>query len=356
MTCKNTDSPVTDYTVASDGSGDYISIQAAIDAAISNGGNATVWLKNGNYTENLTLYSGINIVGSSGLGDLGDVQITGTHTPPLSGHIILRNIRWNSSHYILYSEKPGTSHVTFIDALLNVTNGYTCYLPYWNGAEGGVLEFEDINAGLPNQSQDGGIYNPHGGAQVFLYNAGIGMGKEQEMHVSGQVAMLAGSINCPFHLDSGAILECDSSLILGGMVFGGNSEARISNSRITNDSGAAIIMESIGKVELSACVIDCYNNPTIAGSSKGELKISGCTFPQNTSISENTSPQITGSLKVGCLEVSPGQVRVFSSLGPPTSKAPKGSLYLRTDGLSSKTRLYINIDGEYKWTPVLTEK
>jgi len=198
---------------------DYLTVQSAIDAALSSGGNATVWIKNGSYFENLILHDRINLVGAAGLGDLGDVEITGTHTPPRSGHIILRNIRWNSDQYILYSEEQGTSHIVFMDALLNVKDGYSCFLPYWDGTKGGILEFYDINPGLSNQSNDGAIYNPYGGAQVFLYDAGLGMGKTQTMIVSGQMVMQCAAVRCPIQFNSGAVLTCDSSLIEEGLTF-----------------------------------------------------------------------------------------------------------------------------------------
>ena len=350
------DEPITDYVVAFDGSGDYTSIQSAIDAAIDRGGNATVWLKNGSYAENLMLYSGINIVGASGLGDLGDVQITGTHTPPMSGHIVLRNIRWNSPNYIFYSNDPGTCHITIMDAFLDVKDGYTCYLPYWNGSAGGALEFYDVNPGLPNQSQDGIIYNPYGGAQVFLYEAGIGIGTANTMHISGQMVMQAASINCPVQFNSGTILECDSSLMTEQATFIGNSVAEISNSRMTNDNGPVLTMDSTGSVSLNACVIDGYNNPIITGNGKGSLNINGCTFPKSANIAPAVNPNISGSIKAGCVEVSPGQVKFFAGLGAPTVMAPKGSLYLRTDGYSEDTRVYVNVDGEYEWTYVQTGK
>lgn len=41
-------------------------------------------------------------------------------------------------------------------------------------------------------------------------------------------------------------------------------------------------------------------------------------------------------------------------LGAPTLTAPKGSLYLRTDGSSTSTRAYINTDGGTTWTAVTT--
>lgn len=40
--------------------------------------------------------------------------------------------------------------------------------------------------------------------------------------------------------------------------------------------------------------------------------------------------------------------------GVPTLSAPKGSLYLRTDGSSTSTRMYVNTDGSTTWTNVTT--
>jgi len=40
--------------------------------------------------------------------------------------------------------------------------------------------------------------------------------------------------------------------------------------------------------------------------------------------------------------------------GAPTMTAPKGSLYVRTDGSSTSTRMYINTDGGTTWTNFTT--
>lgn len=45
---------------------------------------------------------------------------------------------------------------------------------------------------------------------------------------------------------------------------------------------------------------------------------------------------------------------ITSGAGAPAETAPKGSLYLRTDGSSTSTRAYINTDGGTGWTPVTT--
>lgn len=43
-------------------------------------------------------------------------------------------------------------------------------------------------------------------------------------------------------------------------------------------------------------------------------------------------------------------VSITSGTGAPTFSAPQGSLYIRTDGSSTSTRLYVNTTGSTTWT------
>lgn len=45
---------------------------------------------------------------------------------------------------------------------------------------------------------------------------------------------------------------------------------------------------------------------------------------------------------------------IFFGSGAPTLSAAQGSLYLRTDGSSTSTRLYVNTNGTTGWTNVTT--
>ena len=49
-----------------------------------------------------------------------------------------------------------------------------------------------------------------------------------------------------------------------------------------------------------------------------------------------------------------GVLGVYFGSGAPTISAPQGSLYLRTDGSSISTRLYVNTNGSTTWTNVTT--
>ena len=47
-------------------------------------------------------------------------------------------------------------------------------------------------------------------------------------------------------------------------------------------------------------------------------------------------------------------IKIFAGSGAPSFSAPIGSLYSRTDGSSTSTRLYVNTDGGATWTNVVT--
>lgn len=49
-----------------------------------------------------------------------------------------------------------------------------------------------------------------------------------------------------------------------------------------------------------------------------------------------------------------GGVQILVGTGAPTATAAKGSLYIRTDGTTGSTRLYINTNGATTYTPVTT--
>ncbi len=59
------------------------------------------------------------------------------------------------------------------------------------------------------------------------------------------------------------------------------------------------------------------------------------------------SPQVGGII---ALYIGSGNFGIYYGSGLPTITASKGSLYLRSDGSSTSTRLYVNTDGGTTWT------
>jgi hypothetical protein len=56
----------------------------------------------------------------------------------------------------------------------------------------------------------------------------------------------------------------------------------------------------------------------------------------------------------GELQLGPGAPKILYGSGAPSATAPLGTLYTRTDGSSTSTRLYVNTDGSTTWTNVTT--
>jgi len=61
-----------------------------------------------------------------------------------------------------------------------------------------------------------------------------------------------------------------------------------------------------------------------------------------------------GTAGVGFKLSSTSNLGVFFGSGAPTLAAAQGSLYIRTDGSSTSTRLYVNTNGSTTWTNVTT--
>jgi len=67
-----------------------------------------------------------------------------------------------------------------------------------------------------------------------------------------------------------------------------------------------------------------------------------------------TAVPVGGTAGAGIMMSSTTNLGVFFGSGAPTIAAAQGSLYLRTDGTSTSTRLYVNTTGSTTWTNVTT--
>lgn len=57
-----------------------------------------------------------------------------------------------------------------------------------------------------------------------------------------------------------------------------------------------------------------------------------------------------GGATTAAVSMGTAAVGIFFGSGAPTISAAQGSLYLRTDGSSTATRLYVNTNGTTGWT------
>jgi len=110
-----------------------------------------------------------------------------------------------------------------------------------------------------------------------------------------------------------------------------------------------------------------FSDPVLSGATIDNSVIGGTTTAAGsfTSVS-STSSTSTGAMTVrsGTAITAGGQSAVLATAtagfglylgsGAPTVSAAKGSLYLRSDGSSTSTRLYSNSDGATTWVAVTT--
>lgn len=87
----------------------------------------------------------------------------------------------------------------------------------------------------------------------------------------------------------------------------------------------------------------------------GGLGNAGAGFFGGTVVSHaNTAIPAGGSTGAGLAVSATPNFGVFFGSGVPTLSAAQGSLYLRSDGSSTSTRMYVNTDGATAWTAVTT--
>jgi hypothetical protein len=80
----------------------------------------------------------------------------------------------------------------------------------------------------------------------------------------------------------------------------------------------------------------------------------GTTFSGTGTVTAINATAITAGGSAAVLATATAGFGVYLGSGAPTITAAKGSLYLRSDGSSASTRLYVNSDGATTWVAVTT--
>lgn len=263
--------PITPYVVGPVGQAGYQTVQAAITAASAAGGG-TVYIQRGTYTENLTLADNVTLIGEGYL----EVTIVGVHTPPATGDILLQDLTLNSATHIFSSAAAGTTTISLLTCVINVTNGFIFNLTNWTGA----LTIDDCGSG----GTSNGIMTNTGGSALRITDATVGAGTGQTMVARGAVTIVGSVVQCPSDFQTGASLTATHTDFTGAITFSNDSTATISTSRISTGAAAAVTMSSTGAVGIFDTVVTSSNNPAIAGTGAGTLTLGKITFTSNTAL------------------------------------------------------------------------
>jgi hypothetical protein len=272
----------------------YQTVQSAITAAAAAGGG-TVYVKPGTYTENLTLASNVDIVGTP----YQQTTITGVHTPPATGSVLLQNLTLTSATHIFSSAAAGTGTLSIEQCIVNVTNGYIFNVVNWVGS----LSIDDSGS----LSTNDGVVNNTAGAPVFITSSTVGAGTGQTLtYAGGTFTAENAEILCPSTFGTGATLLLKmGSRVSRTMTFTNNSTATISSTSFETGATAAITQSSSGALSLSSCSITSSNSPAITGAGAGALTLGGVDFLSNSSIAGTLTLAGADILRAGGLQVVP---------------------------------------------------
>ena len=105
---------------------------------------------------------------------------------------------------------------------------------------------------------------------------------------------------------------------------------------------------------LSGATID---NSVIGGTTTAAGSFAALSSTSSTSTGTFTARSgtaITAGGQSAVLATATARFGIYLGSGAPTVSAAKGSLYLRSDGSSTSTRLYSNSDGATTWVAVTT--
>jgi pectin methylesterase-like acyl-CoA thioesterase len=281
-------------------SGNYKTIQSAINAADSAGGG-TIYIHPGSYTENLAFKSDVDLVGAIGDSLEGQVIIIGQHAIPSGfGQFTLRNILFSNSstNSIIINTTTTSIDISFIRCTFKLILGGAS-LDFLANGHNGTIVIRDCEAISTNDAflKTSGL---SGNFEFWNSNLG-GLGTTNSMTFSdgaifeinncniGSKISVAGNLTCFFELGS----SFSNTITLSG-----NSQGEIINCDLTPNTGAAIDYLTAQNFYLSEVNVDSTNNPAISGSGTGTLRIGSATFINNSNISASLTLE-TGNIVSG---------------------------------------------------------
>lgn len=261
-------SAITPFVVATDGTGDYTTIQAAITAA--GAGPAAIWIRPGNYTENLsfTTNSNISLVGAVANSDVANhVTITGIHNAPTAGSLISRNIRFVSATHVFSTTAAGNSTLEVDTCQFVLTNGAIFNVANWAG----TLTIRDCRDASTLNSV---IDNNGGSAAVNILNSTVGVGTTT-MKLVGVTNIYNSTLDTAIDFQTGSVFIARFNSFTRTMTFSGDAQGRMQHIVFKTDATAAMVMSSSGNIAVADVYISSSNNPVVDGAGVGTFS-RGC--------------------------------------------------------------------------------
>lgn len=258
-------SATSEYVVAADGTGDFVTIQDAIDASTAGlAADADIFLRPGTYIENLVFDRDISIRSANN-----SATIVGLHTPSATGNIRIDSCTLSSATHIFNSAAAGTGTIELRHCITAVTAGYTFNLTAWTG--------DLYISSCGNADTNNGILNNAGAATIFINNSNVGSGANV-FTSDGTIIATSSIIGCPITL-TGALASSFASVDFSDtVIIGGTTDAEILYSSFDTGADVALTHTTTGDIILNKTSINTSSNPAINGAGGGNLTLASVTF------------------------------------------------------------------------------
>lgn len=141
-----------------------------------------------------------------------------------------------------------------------------------------------------------------------------------------------------------------ASVATGLQIVGAAAAGGVAVSAISSGTNENLTLDAKGSGTITIAGTSTGNVTIQRGTTvNGTLQVNGVTqlvSGEAVAAGGNTNSRITLS--------STANLGIYFGSGAPTVSAAQGSLYIRTDGSSTSTRLYVNTNGTTGWTNVTT--
>lgn len=278
---------------AADGA-NYTTIGAAIAAAQLVGGNQTIFIQPGTYTENLTLSAGINLSAYDCDANTPNVIILGKASASFSGSCSISGIQLKTnSDFCLQVTGSNATIVNLTSCFIDVNNNTALLMSNSNGLSKinlyqcngnidttGIAYFSITGAGAIRFF--GGVYSNTGGSITASTNSSSTSGSVRFDGVSEFINAITTSNSGQFAVNN--------SFMNGEQILGGTGTNTINNCRIEgNGSNPAISVGTGASLSINIADIDSINTNAITGA--GQVNFGGIVFTNSSSLI-NTTTQV----------------------------------------------------------------
>lgn len=338
--------------------GTHTTIAGAMASASS---GDTIWVRDGTYTENITLKAGVVVTASPSDQSNPNVTVVGKWTMTVAGNCAIENIRLETNNDYAVEVTGSAASVVRLRNCRVIGTNFSCL--HLTSSDAGSAIFLNFCGG---DTQTTGI--------AFFVVTGIGnIGITKCVQIDNTggsttaSTMSAGSLNAQYSVmkipisTSGAaslsFLYCYLYTIeinQTALTTTGTGSATVQYSQYVSGTASAVSIGVGTAVTLIDCAVNSSNTNAVTGAgtlSYGPIEFTGSSSTVN--VTTQTPLSIGPRIKFGNGVAGAGGSQIMSGTGSPDTAvtATQGSLFLRVDGTSP----YMNTNGATAWSPVAVQ-